>query len=119
MFLSYIESLLIKINLFTGQIVSLGISIILPSVGVSMYFYSRKSPIEGVEVVSNSPQLKHEDVLENHSYTNHAVDLSPEDNKQSNTVVRRRFEELDADAIKSSKVFLLLDIESFKTFLLN
>ncbi|XP_055708650.1 folate-like transporter 3 [Phlebotomus papatasi] len=86
---------------FGSQIVSLGISIILPSVGVSMYFYSRKSPIEGVEVVSNSPQLKHEDVPENHSYTNHAVDLSPEDNKQSNMVVRRRFEELDADALKS------------------
>ncbi|XP_059613858.1 thiamine transporter 2-like [Phlebotomus argentipes] len=84
---------------FGSQIVSLFISIVLPSVGVSMYFYARKAPIEGVQVDSSAEQ-KHDDTPESLAYTNHAADLSPEDDKQSKSVVRRRFEE-DVDVMKS------------------
>lgn len=76
---------------------SLGISIVLPSVGMSLYFYARKVPIESVEVVPSVPE---ESTQEQHSYTNHGADLGTEDAKE--TTVRRRFEDVDADAVKSS-----------------
>ncbi|GAB0088508.1 hypothetical protein DMENIID0001_029550 [Sergentomyia squamirostris] len=90
---------------FASQIVSLGISIILPSVGVSLYFYARKTPIEaaaegGVRTIEH--QKQEEDIQENNlSYTNHAADLNHEDEKQSDTIVRRRFDESSDNAMKS------------------